>query len=188
MIVTPNGSQTAKTLAQVLRLMTEGLMAETFAEFEARGERITEAQFEVLRFIDRHERPTIGDVAEALHISSAAATKAVSGLVERAVPLVQRTRGADRRTVLLETTLAGSRLVTAVRATFTGKLDGILDRLGPAAQEQLTTSLAALLTAALVRPADCDAACLRCGVDHHDGCVVSRAERALAAGQQVGGG
>ena len=173
-------------LSQALRLLQEGLMQETFAEVGASDEAITAAQFEVLRFIDRHERPTIGELAEGLKISSAAATKAVAGLEERPRPLVTRSRGADRRTVLLDTTPAGNGLVRRVRETFTNKLETILDRLEPRVQDALEDGLRGFLAAALHRARDCDAACLRCGVDHTDDCVVQLAELRLsdAAGRR----
>lgn len=176
MLLTPQGSETGKSLAQVLRLVMEGLMEETFAEVCADGIEVTAAQFEVLRFIDRHERPTIGDVAEGLKTSSAAATKAVAGLVERPEPLVARSRGTDRRTVRLETTLAGHRLVKRIRESFTARLDAILDRMAPDERDALARGLHGFLEAALVRPTDCDAACLRCGIDHSDDCLVHLAE------------
>ncbi|MCC7493765.1 MAG: winged helix DNA-binding protein [Fimbriimonadaceae bacterium] len=170
---------TAKLLAQTVRLVTEGLVEETFRQVAELGETLTAAQFEVLRFIDRHERPTIGEVAEALHISSAAATKSVSGLEERARPLVQRSRGADRRTVRLATTAAGNALVNTVRATFTGRLEAVLERMGSAEQARLEEGLRAFLAAALVTAGDCDAACLRCGIDHSESCLVHLAEVGL---------
>ncbi len=171
-MVSPNGSETSKALAQVVRLLSEGLMDETFAEAAAAGADLTAAQFEVLGFIDRHLSPTVGEVAEGLSISSAAATKAVTGLAERPMPLVFRHRGLDRRMVLLETSPEGHELVQAIRDSFSRRLDEILERIPPLDRARLDDGLRAFLQAALARPVDCDAACLRCGVDHSDECVV----------------
>lgn len=179
------GSETAKTLSQVMRLLTEGLMDETFREVSAHGERLTSSQYEVLRYIDRHELPTVGEVAEGLGISSAAATKAVAGLSERAEPLVSRMRPhADRRRVRLATTQAGAELARRVREEFTHRLESILEQMPADRRRQLSEGLLAFLQAALLRPCDCDAACLRCGLDHTDDCVVHVAELVLC-GQPV---
>lgn len=178
--VTPKGSETAKALMQVLRLVTDGLMAETFAEVGRQGEAVTAAQFEVLRYIDGHLDPTIGEVADGLGTSSAAATKAVNGLAERVQPLVQRWRGEDdRRTVLVRTTDLGRQVVEQVREGFTARLDGVLGRMAPDARQALDRGVRAMLEAALTSERECAAACLRCGVETSPDCVVHLAELAL---------
>ncbi len=178
--VTPKGSETAKALMQVLRLVTDGLMAETFAEVSRHGEAVTAAQFEVLRYIDGHLEPTIGEVADGLGISSAAATKAVSGLAERPQALVQRWRGEDdRRTVLVRTTESGRQVVELVREGFTARLDSVLARMSAESRQSLDRGLRAMLEAALTSERDCAAACLRCGVETSPDCVVHLAELAL---------
>ena len=179
MVVTPNGTETAKALMQVVRWVGDGVMAETFAEVNADGGEITAAQFDLLRFVDRHVSPTIGEVAEGLKISNPAATKGVAGLAERQPPLLERRRGQDRRAVHLRTTASGHTLVELVRRRFTAKLEGILQQMAPADYDALERGVHALLAAALVSPADCDAACLRCGVEREEDCVVHLAELGL---------
>lgn len=176
MVVTPNGNEAAKALMQVVRWVCDGVMAETFAEANADGLEITAAQFDLLRYIDRHVSPTIGEVADGLKMSSAAATKGVAGLAERPAPLVERRRGTDRREVHLHTTTAGRALVELVRERFTAKLEGILGRMAASDREALDRGVQALLAAALISPADCDAACLRCGVEREEDCLVHLAE------------
>ncbi len=176
MVVTPNGDEAAKALMQLVRWICDGVMVETFAEVNAAGLEITAAQFDLLRYIDRHVSPTIGEVAEGLKVSSAAATKGVAGLEDRREPLVERRRGTDRRAVHLRTTPAGQALVELVRERFTAKLESILHRMAPDDQAALERGVQALLAAALVSPADCDAACLRCGVEREEDCLVHLAE------------
>jgi DNA-binding MarR family transcriptional regulator len=68
---------------------------------------ITPRQLEVLSYLVRRERWSVGEVASALGVSSAAATKAIArlerkGLVTRAVDIM------DRRCVNVRITRAGS--------------------------------------------------------------------------------
>jgi len=183
MVVTPNGNEGAKALMQLVRWVCDGVLVETFAEVNQDRVEITAAQFDLLRYIDRHVSPTIGEVAEGLKISSAAATKGVAGLAERAEPLVERQRGTDRREVHLRTTPAGEALVELVRERFTTKLEAILGRMDDEDRRALDRGVLALLEAALVSPADCDAACLRCGVEREEDCLVHLAE--LSMGYQA---
>jgi DNA-binding MarR family transcriptional regulator len=184
-MVTWTGSEVSRLVTQVTRYVVAGLMEDVFAETTVEGpagerEGITAAQFEVLRYIDRHERPTVKELATGLGISSAAATKAVNGLADdRAMPLVRRARGSDRRTVRLATTAAGHELVRLVRERFTAQLDEVAQRMSEADREALVLGLRGFLQAAIQDLADCDAACLRCGIDHRENCVVQLAEMAL---------
>jgi DNA-binding MarR family transcriptional regulator len=68
---------------------------------------ITPRQLEVLSYLSRREHWSVGEVASALGVSSAAATKAIArlerkGLVTRAVDIM------DRRCVNVRITRAGS--------------------------------------------------------------------------------
>jgi DNA-binding MarR family transcriptional regulator len=77
----------------------------TLGQRESTG--ITPRQLEVLTFLARREHWSVGEVASALKVSSAAATKAIArlerkGLVTRAVDLM------DRRCVNVSVTRAGA--------------------------------------------------------------------------------
>jgi DNA-binding MarR family transcriptional regulator len=77
----------------------------TIGQRESTG--ITPRQLEVLTFLARREHWSVGEVASALKVSSAAATKAIArlerkGLVTRAVDLM------DRRCVNVSVTRAGA--------------------------------------------------------------------------------
>jgi DNA-binding MarR family transcriptional regulator len=77
----------------------------TIEQRESTG--ITPRQLEVLTFLARREHWSVGEVASALKVSSAAATKAIArlerkGLVTRAVDLM------DRRCVNVSVTRAGA--------------------------------------------------------------------------------
>ncbi len=68
---------------------------------------ITPRQLEMLTFLARREHWSVGEVASALKVSSAAATKAIArlerkGLVKRAVDMM------DRRCVNVSVTHAGA--------------------------------------------------------------------------------
>ena len=165
-------------LGQLVRLVSLGVAEEVYAATaipvsSGGSESITSSQFEVLRYIDRHELPTIKDVADGLGMTSAAATKAVKGLSEeRQVPLVRRGRGSDRRTVRLTSTAAGRDLVRGVRAEIDRRIAGVLDRMDEDDRASLTRGLRQFLLSALVSQKEGDIDCLRCGVDHNELCAV----------------
>jgi DNA-binding MarR family transcriptional regulator len=74
---------------------------------------ITSRQLEVLAFLARREHWLVGEVASALGVSSAAATKAIArlerkGLVTRSVDMM------DRRCVNVRITRAGSDAVRQI--------------------------------------------------------------------------
>ncbi len=74
---------------------------------------ITSRQLEVLAFLTRREHWLVGEVASALGVSSAAATKAIArlerkGLVTRTVDMM------DRRCVNVRITRAGSEAVRQI--------------------------------------------------------------------------
>ncbi|MBI5833404.1 MAG: hypothetical protein HZB16_13990 [Armatimonadetes bacterium] len=175
---TTSNVETAKMLSQLVRLVSLGVAEEVYAAAvipvaDGGRESITCSQFEVLRYIDRHELPTVKEVADGLRMSSAAVTKAVRGLSEeRRVPLVQRGRGSDRRTVRLTSTAAGHDLVRVVRAEIDRRVAGVLERMGEPDRAALTHGLRQFLLSALVSQREGDIACLRCGVDHNDLCAV----------------
>jgi DNA-binding MarR family transcriptional regulator len=177
-------TQASKTLTQIVRLVTNGLMTEVFAVTSVAHETVTAAQFEVLRYVDRHVEPTMKQVADGLNISAAAATKAVRGLAEeRDTALVERLPGVDRRTVHLATTQAGRDLVRRIADGFRRRLEEVFERMSADELAAFEYGTQAFLEAALMREADCDAACLRCGVDGVDTCVVRITELALTGGQ-----
>lgn len=178
-MVTPRGSETAKLMTQLVRWTSHGLLDAVFAECQAGGGGISEAQFEVLRYIDCHTAPTIGAVADSLHISSAAATKMVKTLADRPTPLVTRARGEDRRTVHLCTTRAGRAVVDGIRRAYTSRLDEVIGRLDDEDRAALERGVGAFLESVLASPDDADAACLRCGVDSSPDCLVRLAELAF---------
>jgi DNA-binding MarR family transcriptional regulator len=71
---------------------------------------VTPRQLEVLAFLARRDHWSVGEVANALHVSSAAATKAIArlerkGLVTRAIDLV------DRRCVNVSVTRVGAEAI-----------------------------------------------------------------------------
>ena len=73
------------------------------------AESITSRQLELLQFLAKRQQMSVGDVAEALKVSSAAATKAITrlerkGLVTRAVDVM------DRRCINVRLTRSGAEI------------------------------------------------------------------------------
>ena len=71
--------------------------------------KVTARQLEVLAFLRRREQWLVGEVADALGVSSAAATKAITRL-ERKGLVVRSVNVIDRRRVDVRVTRAGSEL------------------------------------------------------------------------------
>ncbi len=72
--------------------------------------KVTARQLEVLAFLRRREQWLVGEVADALGVSSAAATKAITRL-ERKGLVVRSVNVIDRRRVDVRVTRAGSELI-----------------------------------------------------------------------------
>lgn len=78
---------------------------------------ITPRQLEVLAFLARREHWSVGEVASALGVSSAAATKAVSRL-ERKGMVTRSVNMLDRRCVDVQVTRSGNELIRRGAKTF----------------------------------------------------------------------
>lgn len=171
----------ARLIMQFVRLISEGLLDQVFAEVvwqkpSGLPEQVTPAQFEVLRYIDSHHRPSVGQVSAALGMSSAAVTKAVGGLAEgRATPLVLRFGDADRRVVRLGTTEAGAALVAQLAQALEAQLMRVVESLPAVTRGELKRGLRAFLAAAVTDEQAGNWACLRCGAQHSGSCVIEQA-------------
>jgi len=160
------------------QLLREGLVAQLFDGQQYAGVSLTEAQFRMLQCVYQHEQATVSQVAEALRISRAAATKGLQRLEEKG--LVRRGECAqDRRLLELRLTPRGQEVIRAVRAGFQERLEAILKGLNPEKREALVQALSAFLRAALSHQEFIHLACLRCGFEHDPACLVNQAQRNL---------
>lgn len=138
---------------------------------EATKGRVTPSQLKVLKLVARTNARRIGDVADFLAVSNAAASKAVDRLVRRG--LLRRAEAAsDRRAVELSLTSEGRTLLAQYEAATTQVLKDVF---GSLPQDQLQTTAAFLdqLSTQMVREGRMrEGICLRCGIHFRDRCLL----------------
>lgn len=134
-------------------------------------DRVTPSQLKVLKLVARTNARRIGDVADFLAVSNAAASKAVDRLVRRG--LLRRTESAaDRRAVELSLTTEGRTLLAQYEAATSQVLK---DLFGGLDQERLQTTALFLdqLSTEVVKTGRVrDGICLRCGIHFRDRCIL----------------
>ena len=138
---------------------------------EITDDRVTPSQLKVLKLVARTNARRIGDVADFLAVSNAAASKAVDRLVRRG--LLRRTESAaDRRAVELSLTTEGRTLLAQYEAATSRVLK---DLFGGLDQERLQTTadfLDELSTEVVKTGRVRDGICLRCGIHFRDRCIL----------------
>ncbi len=103
------------------------------------GAELTLAQYRVLVFLDRGDRPA-SDVAALLDVTPSTVTSVVDGLVGR--DLVRRGADAsDRRRVVLQLTDEGRRVLRQGDELVAERLGRLLDRLGDDQAEEVLRGL-----------------------------------------------
>lgn len=130
---------------------------------------LSAVQFFALRFIGLHERPNLGDLAQALGVSNAAATKLIDRLVKKG--LVSRVEDpVDRRERRLGLTKQGEEFFAAINKAGGEHIARTLDRLSRQDRAALRQGLQSFLAATLDEPAAIRRICLRCGREHELDC------------------
>ena len=138
---------------------------------ESTKDRVTPSQLRVLKLVARTNARRIGDVADFLAVSNAAASKAVDRLVRRG--LVRRAEAAaDRRAVELSLTSDGRTLLAQYEAATNQVLKEVFgslpqDRLADTAEflDQLSTQM-------VKEGRTREGICLRCGIHFRDRCLL----------------
>lgn len=138
---------------------------------EATDSRVTPSQLRVLKLVARTNARRIGDVADFLAVSNAAASKAVDRLVRRG--LVRRTEAAsDRRAVELSLTPEGRTLLAQYEAATNQVLKEVFGTL-PAERLQETADFLDQLSTRMVKDGRTrEGICLRCGIHFRDRCLL----------------
>ncbi len=138
---------------------------------EVTDDRVTTSQLKVLKLVARTNARRIGDVADFLAVSNAAASKAVDRLVKRG--LIRRTEAAaDRRAVELSLTVDGRTLLAQYEAATSQVLK---DLFGSLDQDQLKNTADFLdhLSTEVVKTGRVrEGICLRCGIHFRDRCIL----------------
>jgi len=138
---------------------------------ETTKDRVTPSQLRVLKLVARTNARRIGDVADFLAVSNAAASKAVDRLVRRG--LVRRAEAAaDRRAVELSLTPEGRTLLAQYEAATNQVLKDVFGSLPQAKLEETAGFLDELSTRMVKEGRTREGICLRCGIHFRDRCLL----------------
>ena len=138
---------------------------------EVTENKVTTSQLKVLKLVARTNARRIGDVADFLAVSNAAASKAVDRLVRRG--LIRRTEAAaDRRAVELSLTPEGRTLLAQYEAATTHVLKDLFGGLDQAHLKSVADFLDQLSTEVVKTGRVRDGICLRCGIHFRDRCIL----------------
>ncbi len=138
---------------------------------ETTKDRVTPSQLKVLKLVARTNARRIGDVADFLAVSNAAASKAVDRLVRRG--LVRRAEAAsDRRAVELSLTPEGRTLLAQYEAATTEVLKNVFGTLPQDKLESTAVFLDELSTRVVREGKTREGVCLRCGIHFRDRCIL----------------
>ncbi len=154
---------------RILSTTIDEWMAEELKE--ATKDRITPSQLKVLKLVARTNARRIGDVAEFLAVSNAAASKAVDRLVRRG--LLRRAESAsDRRAVELSLTTEGRTLLAQYEAATAQVLKKVFGTLPPEKMESAALFLDEVSTRVVREGKTREGICLRCGIHFRDRCIL----------------
>jgi len=138
---------------------------------ETTKNRVTPSQLRVLKLVARTNARRIGDVADFLAVSNAAASKAVDRLVRRG--LVRRAEAAsDRRAVELSLTPEGRTLLAQYEAATTQVLKDVFGSVQQDRLEKTAGFLDELSTRMVKEGRTKEGICLRCGIHFRDRCLL----------------
>ena len=138
---------------------------------EATKDRVTPSQLKVLKLVARTNARRIGDVADFLAVSNAAASKAVDRLVRRG--MLRRTEAAsDRRAVELSLTPEGRTLLAQYEAATNQVLKDVFGSLPKDKLEETAEFLDGLSTRMVKEGRTREGICLRCGIHFRDRCLL----------------
>jgi DNA-binding MarR family transcriptional regulator len=101
---------------------------------------VTLPQYRVLVLLDDREPWTMGALAEQLGVSPSTATRVCDRLTQKRL-IARRVDESDRRSVRVELTKRGRRLVDEVTREREAKVDEILERMSIAAKRRLAAAL-----------------------------------------------
>ena len=159
---------------QFARIMYRS-MSERLAD-ELTAAEVTFPQVQVLHYVSRHPRVSVGDIAAGLEISYPSATNMLQRLVRKGL-VVKSEDPRDRRAVNVSLSEKGARVVSWLDRERTTRFALILDKMDPASRDCFVSMLCSFLNCALdAEVAISDEICLRCGAERLEGCVVRKRE------------
>lgn len=136
---------------------------------QERDNKLTSTQLACLYFVCVHNEPSVGDIANGLTISNAAAAKLIDRLVKKRY-LVRTGVPEDRRVLKIKLTPAGINILERYSFEQTKVFSDIIRQMPPESRGALEYALLEFLKAALVTPELIEKVCLRCGWEHFPDC------------------
>lgn len=134
---------------------------------------ITPALMECLQYVYLHGASPIREIASGLEMSLSAASQLVERLVKKS--LVTRSENeSDRRLTNVELTEVGGDAVREMRKRKSKWFDSILDAMPHSHRKAFREGLESFLRVALSNEDNVDRACVRCGMEHVQFCVVNK--------------
>lgn len=118
-------TQLIEGILEDIHTMKHNLMVEHIAKDESS---ITPSQALVLRYIAKHDASNVKSIAQALHITSSAATQLIDGLVSNKF-LVRKSDSNDRRIVKLSLSKKSIKLIAAYKEKGLKKVVSLFDAL-----------------------------------------------------------
>jgi DNA-binding MarR family transcriptional regulator len=111
------------------------------------GDDVSLPQYRVLVLLDDLQPQTMGALAERLGVNPSTATRICDRLTDKRL-ITRRVDETDRRSVRVQLTTRGQRLVDGVTRERRVRIETILERMGTAGAQRLATSLSEFAAAA----------------------------------------
>jgi len=149
------------------------------------SEEITPSLMECLQYVYLHGTSPVRSIAWGLDISLSAASQLVDRLVKKGFA----TRGAndeDRRLIEVSLTGSGQESVEEMRKRRSDWFASIVRAMPLAKRRAFLQGLEGFLRVALALESNIDRACVRCGVQHTPGCVVSKVKSKRSRNDEPG--
>ena len=134
-------------------------------------EEITPSLMECLQYVYLHGASHIRQIATGLEITLSAASQLVDRLFKKDLVTRKETE-EDRRLSKIELTPAGEMAVKKMRERRTGWFQSILSAMPEDKRNSLLDGIESFLQIALAGEDKVDRACVRCGIEHANFCVV----------------
>lgn len=147
------------------------------------SEEITPSLMECLQYVYLHGMSPVREIACGLEISLSGASQLVDRLVKKGL-VTRRDSETDRRMIEVELTGSGRDVVGQMRKLKSEWFESILGAMGEDERNAFRNGLESFLRVALSSDDNIDRACVRCGREHVQFCVVSQVMADKAAQTQ----
>lgn len=149
------------------------------------NEEITPSLMECLQYVYLHGTSPVRSIAWGLDISLSAASQLVDRLVKKDFA-TRKENDEDRRSMEVGLTDSGREVVEEMRKRRSDWFASIVRAMPPTKRRAFLEGLEAFLKVALALEGDIDRACVRCGVQHTPGCVVSKVKSERSRNDEPG--